>query len=311
MGVKTHILVLEDDPDLREELTDLLTEEGYAVSAAGRGEDAVRLAGEIPFDLVIADVRMDGMDGLEALERMRGQDSARMVITGYASEADSIRAIRLGVDEYLKKPFSMRDFLDRVAALLQQRRLNRERQEAERAARRLTRSALESLAGVLDGADGGARVRAGRLASLLASRLGLDREAASEVGTAALVASMGEAARIADADPRLRAVADAVEERWDGGGPEGLAGADIPLEARVTAVAVEAAERPPQAAESLAREFPGRFDPRVLEALGSITSEEPVAEADASRIRGLLSLGEALHGRGDGESARRAFRQVV
>ena len=66
-----RVLVLEDDTELRETLAELLEEEGYQVVAVGRGEEAVRQAASQPFDLIVSDIRMDGMDGLEAIDRSR------------------------------------------------------------------------------------------------------------------------------------------------------------------------------------------------------------------------------------------------
>ena len=63
------VLVLEDDPELRETLAELLEEEGYTVVAVSRGEEAVQQASRQAFDLIVSDIRMDGMDGLEAIDQ--------------------------------------------------------------------------------------------------------------------------------------------------------------------------------------------------------------------------------------------------
>ena len=127
-----RILVLEDDAPLREILVSVLQDEGLEVEAVARGEEAVAICSRKLFDLVILDVRLPGIDGLEALARMADdlKEAAVLVITGYASEADSIRALRLGAADYLHKPFELELFLERVGQLLQltaRRRAQRQR----------------------------------------------------------------------------------------------------------------------------------------------------------------------------------------
>jgi len=119
-----RILILEDDPTLRASMATVLEEEGYQVVAVGRGEDAVETAKNEDFDLIVSDIRMAGMDGLDALAQVKGTrpEICCMVVTGYSTEADSVRAIHLGVQEYLKKPFRLEQFLEGVRRLTSRRR---------------------------------------------------------------------------------------------------------------------------------------------------------------------------------------------
>lgn len=118
------ILLLEDDQDLREMLADLLEECHYVVLAFGRGEEAVREAQFEQIDLLITDIRMDGMDGLEAISQMRRTHPTleTLVISGYASESETLRALQLRVGAYLKKPFSTDTLLRTVNELLVRQR---------------------------------------------------------------------------------------------------------------------------------------------------------------------------------------------
>ena len=115
-----RILVLEDDDKLRLTLSQVLQGEGYHVDEAANGSDAIALAAAGGYDLVIADIRMEGVDGLEALARMkeRHPEMRSLVMTGYSTEEDSIRAIRLGVGDYLRKPFRFEELMDSVQRLL-------------------------------------------------------------------------------------------------------------------------------------------------------------------------------------------------
>ncbi len=119
-----RILILEDDEALRQGLRLTLERRGYQVDCAGNAAEAVARAREASFDLVVTDIRMEGPNGLDALKDIKSSqpDIASMVITGYSSEADSIRAIRLQVNEYLKKPFRLPVFVESVEALVAQKR---------------------------------------------------------------------------------------------------------------------------------------------------------------------------------------------
>lgn len=115
-----EILILEDDDFLRSAMAGVLEEEGYQVRPARSGPEALAIAGAHRLDLAVVDVRMEGMDGLECLARLRElQPGVRsIVITGYASEDAPTRAIRLEAEDYLYKPFELDDFLTAVERVL-------------------------------------------------------------------------------------------------------------------------------------------------------------------------------------------------
>lgn len=110
------ILVVEDDSSMNDVLTSILTEEGHEVQSAFTGPHAIELCEKFKFDLVVTDVRLPGMDGVEALDRIRKLQSKLkcIVITGYASADTPVRAIRLRVDDYLFKPFSLEYFIKTI-----------------------------------------------------------------------------------------------------------------------------------------------------------------------------------------------------
>src|SRR5262249_29507721 len=160
-------------------------EQGYSVEGVASGEDAVAKATGGTYDLIVADIRMAGMSGLDALARVKeGQpDIGTLGMTGYASEADSIRAIQLGVGNYLKKPFRIPDFLAAVQALVARRREGQRQREREQALRRTALWALESVARSLDlsRAHELTLVDTARLARDAARALGTAEELAEEV----------------------------------------------------------------------------------------------------------------------------------
>ena len=108
------ILVLEDDENLRELLVDVLDSLDYKVEGAAGPEEALHLAHEIVFDCVISDVRMAGpVDGLGALQELKQKRPLLrcIVMTGYADELAPLRALQIRVDDYLYKPFDVKDIL--------------------------------------------------------------------------------------------------------------------------------------------------------------------------------------------------------
>lgn len=118
------ILLVDDDETLRQSLLMLLQSEGHQVTEAADGEKALEQARLHYFDLVLCDVRMPGIDGIETISRLRDSiaDAHFVVMTGYASEEAPIKALRLGVDDYLNKPFDIPVFLEKLRALARRRK---------------------------------------------------------------------------------------------------------------------------------------------------------------------------------------------
>ncbi len=121
-----RILAIDDDAAVTSLLKRGLSYEGYAVDIAGTGEAGLALARERPSDLVILDIGMPGIDGLEVLRRLRAADARLPVImlTARDAPADQVRGLETGADDYVVKPFTFEVLLARVHALLR-------RQEAE------------------------------------------------------------------------------------------------------------------------------------------------------------------------------------
>ena len=146
---KERVVVLEDDAGLRTTLCEALNDEGYAVTGAAAAKEAVHSAEESGFDLIVADIRMAGMDGLDAVAAVRRclPKIRTIVMTGYSSEADSIRALRLGIHDYLRKPFELEDFLAAVQRQIESHRNEFRMQLVEQSSRALMIWSLESRLG--------------------------------------------------------------------------------------------------------------------------------------------------------------------
>lgn len=115
-----RILIVEDDENMNDILESTLSERNYQVRTAMNCEEALKVCAESEFDLVITDVRLPGVDGVEMLGKIRkAQPQVKsIVITGYASEDTPVRAIRTQVSDYLFKPFSLEYFLRAVERTL-------------------------------------------------------------------------------------------------------------------------------------------------------------------------------------------------
>jgi len=114
------ILIVEDEHPVARGIEYALTQEGYEVSVARTGEDGLREALERAPDLVILDVRLPGMDGFEVLRRLRGSGAKMPVLflTARDEEVDRVIGLEIGADDYLTKPFGLRELMSRIRALL-------------------------------------------------------------------------------------------------------------------------------------------------------------------------------------------------
>lgn len=304
-----QILVLEDDQELREMLAEVLEDEGFSVETASHGEEAVEKAHRQPFDLVVADIRMDGIDGLEALSQVRSQrpDVGSLVVTGYADEADTERAGRLGLGGCLKKPFSAEVFLEEVRKVLAERKFRLRRSRWGREVRETARWALNNLAAAA-GLEKVARMADGVSREMHLN--GLQAEAVRAVCLSRALKQQGKF-QPGGLPETLAAIDGQLESRWDEKGRE------TPLEARIAAVVLAACsqewEEESELSIQLESKWSGRFDPSVLKALDGylqVSDLEAPQPAGVGR-RGLLSLARALEQLGDSVNAERAYQEIL
>ncbi len=113
------VLVVDDDMNVRDVVRRYLEHDGYHVALAGDGESALVLAGESPPDLVVLDLMLPGMDGLEVCRRLRDRAPVPVVmLTALGEEEDRIAGLSIGADDYVTKPFSPRELVLRVSSVL-------------------------------------------------------------------------------------------------------------------------------------------------------------------------------------------------
>jgi DNA-binding response OmpR family regulator len=311
--VSWKILVLEDDPDLRAILAEVLGDEGYEVTTASGGEEAVAFAATEVFDLLVTDVRMPGVDGLEALEQLRSQQPGleSLVVSGYTTEAETLRALQLNVGGYLKKPFSLNDLLHRVRQLLADRARQKQRQEQvdrlQASLHWIVRGAAQSFCA--------SAYEAGQLAYYLARRLELEPGRARQLRLAAILAEEAMA-ELHQLPPEARADQlglGAVWELWHL--------SEDNLEKQILALVSwicrhEETPAPDQFAGELSEPLRSlwlaegqglRQSPQVLaaEALEEVESGQRAGQT------GLLALAETLEQHGQLPAARQAYQGLT
>lgn len=114
-----RILVIDDDPQIRRVMRSTLTSHGYQVSDARSGEDGLEELRNSAYDLVLLDMNMPGMGGLEACRLIRsGSEIAIIMLTVSNTERDKVQALDAGADDYITKPFSMPELLARIRATM-------------------------------------------------------------------------------------------------------------------------------------------------------------------------------------------------
>src|SRR5579863_747055 len=114
-----HILVVDDEPQIRRVMRTTLVSEGYEVSDARTGDDALNLVRGEKYDLVLLDVNMPGISGLQTCREIRlGSDLPIIMLTVRGAERDKVQALDAGADGYLTKPFSVSELLARIRAVL-------------------------------------------------------------------------------------------------------------------------------------------------------------------------------------------------
>lgn len=122
--IRHHLYVVEDDPALRDMLGDYFRKHGFAVTAMRSAEDMLHRIDRLRPDLIVLDVGLPGISGLQACQKMRadGDRIPIVLLTARSEEIDRVLGLEMGADDYLGKPFSARELLARVNAVLRRTR---------------------------------------------------------------------------------------------------------------------------------------------------------------------------------------------
>jgi len=281
-----YCLVVDDEPRLRQVLVHLMRTDGFTCLEAGNGEDALELLAQHRVTLVMSDLRMPRMDGLELLRQTRARwpDVAVVMITAVADVDVAVSCLAIGAMDYLTKPFHLEEVRARVAQALEKRRLVLENRGYQASlqekvavqARRLEElflASVQSLAEALEVKDPytrGHSIRVSHYSVAIAREMGLDGEPLRQIELGGHVHDIGKIGvreevlnkpgKLTDAEyehimthplvgwrilapllgdtPVALNIVRSHHERFDGRGiPDGRAGSNIPIEARIAAAA--------------------------------------------------------------------------
>ena len=130
MTSKPHLLVVDDEAGIRESLSSILKDEGYHVEAVASAEEALERAAHGDLEVILLDVWLPGLDGLEALSRLQAipRAPAVIMISGHGTIETAVRATKLGAFDFIEKPLSLEKIIVLVRNAVQQRRLQEENQ---------------------------------------------------------------------------------------------------------------------------------------------------------------------------------------
>ena len=124
----SRILLIDDDPSVRDSMERTIRTAGYAVQSAANGEDGFELARDGSFDVILSDMRMPGISGLDILRRLREikVDAAFIIMTGFGTVDTAVEAMKLGAVDFVQKPFFRDELLMRVRSASERRQLARQ-----------------------------------------------------------------------------------------------------------------------------------------------------------------------------------------
>ena len=312
MSSPVRVLVVEDDPTLREVLQEVLTARGLNVVVSSRGEEALHRAREEPFDLIVADIRMEGINGLDTIEQARQiqPDIGSIVVSGFASEEETLRAVKLNVAGYLKKPFRVPELLDLINTFLAQRSEKLRQAKELRSLREALLWSLSQQGEWAERAHPGQLKRPAEVARGMARNLGFGSEAVRELSLGTLLRALEG---LPEQDTPPSEVESALEpysllrDAWRGEEKDGLSILALKLCQGLSADA----ELP--APETL----PGELDSRLLQAYRDFKNQGPGEDPDQTdepivpARAGLLGLANALEQGGDFAGAFAAYRELV
>ena len=198
-----HILVVDDEETLRYLIREGVERSGYGCSVASDGVEALKILEEKGVDVVISDIMMPGMDGIELAKRIKEDyDADVILITGFIEEYSYDSVIEIGVSDFLEKPIGMHELMLRLRRVLRERANIRERNRAEEELRdslKKLRTAMESIVGALvlaiekkDPYTSGHQKRVATFASAIAKEMGLPQDQIDGVRMAAMIHDIGK-----------------------------------------------------------------------------------------------------------------------
>ncbi len=130
-GSQVHILVIDDDENIRKVVCAILNDKGYKVDAAGSGNEAIVKTAQNHYDLILVDIRLPDMEGTELLTRIHDTVPRirKIMVTGYPTLQNAVSAINQGADAYIMKPFDVEKMLSTIQEQLEKQKQDRQYSE--------------------------------------------------------------------------------------------------------------------------------------------------------------------------------------
>lgn len=315
MEAKPRILLLEDDPDMRSLLERILSYQDYDVTSVETGFEAIEAAKQATFDLVVADVRVEGPDGIEVLSQAKRErpDVGTLAVSGYSSLEDDARAEKVGIGGFLRKPFETQRFLELVKQQLHKRHKKKREQTLEQDVASVLLTSINTLFQACDTPLEGVSARINR-ARELAMRLGsasrLESHVLHQVAAAAALAVM-PTKLVSELNRTLIEVAAYVDslseallyyERPNSHDPR------PPLEARIVALVKAVIEETDLESEDLDRELVALY--RSVQSSPQPSLSSP-SQADKSQSESFMAIAQTLERAGDLNGATNAYKEIL
>ncbi len=314
-STRAKILLLEDDPEMRTILQQILTYQDYDVTAVETGFQAIEAAKSNDFDLIVADVRVDGPDGIQVLSEARKDqpEVGTLLVSGYSSLEDDARAEKLGVGGFLRKPFETQRFLELVQQQLHKRRQYQKERNVEQEGASVLMTAVQTLCQAFSGHHEERQPEKVRKARELAMRLGgasgLESGVLRQVAAAAVLAILPEESvgdlRVAltDSGGQLASLSEALQHYVRPADEEPRP----PLEARIVRIIKAAVEGGDLDAPGLDKELVGLL--RSEKSMQQSTA--PRAQSAPQKSESFLAIAQALERAGDITGAEAGYRELL
>jgi two-component SAPR family response regulator len=306
MAKSVKVLIVEDDPTLREVMQDVLTGRGLEVVAASGGEEALERARHEMFDLIVADIRMEGISGLDTIEQAREiqPNVGSIVVSGYASEEETLRAVRLNVAGYLKKPFKITKLLELINKFLAKRSLRLKREQELTALKDVIFWSIEQQGRWAEKVHPNEIERPAELARSLARQQSMDSESRKQVYLGTLLQAM---TRIGGSPPpsSINHALGSLPLFLDSSHGEGLSNFALSV----------CEESKQQNGWPRLQDLPTELDREALKLymdfLENPKTLNPDEQLDQEHDSNLLERAAALESLGDVEGAQKAYAQIL
>lgn len=314
-GNRAKILLLEDDPEMRTILHQILTYQDYEVTAVETGFQAIEAAKSANFDLIVADVRVEGPDGISVLSEARKDqpEVGTLLVSGYSSLEDDTRAAKLGVGGFLRKPFETQRFLELVQQQLHKRLQSKKERNIELEGASVLMTAVQTLCQAFSSHHEERQPERVRKARELAMRLGgasgLEPGVLRQVAAAAVLAILPDdlvgdlRQALTDSGGQLASLSDALQHYGRPADEEPRP----PLEARILRVVKGVVE-------GSDLDLPG-FDKELVALLrterGLQHAQAPRGQSAPQKSESFLAIAQALERAGDIVGAEAGYRELL